>query len=66
MCSKLIIFFSYLTHSSLFFLLDILRFDNTYSWTRNKKIMFYVEVMEPDDQEGSPASQGDFNFGTPV
>lgn len=30
---------------------DILRFDNTYSWARAKKIHYLVEVLEPDTED---------------
>lgn len=28
---------------------DVLRFDNTYSWTRSKQVLYSVEVLVPDD-----------------
>ncbi|XP_048763283.1 SEC14-like protein 2 isoform X2 [Ostrea edulis] len=29
----------------------ILRFDNTYSWARSKKILYLVEILEPDTED---------------
>lgn len=31
-----------------FFLPDVLRFDNSYSWARSKKVFYIIEVLEPD------------------
>ncbi|XP_021368394.1 SEC14-like protein 2 isoform X3 [Mizuhopecten yessoensis] len=30
----------------------VVRFDNTYSWTRGKKILYSVDVMAPDSMDG--------------
>ncbi|XP_060077261.1 SEC14-like protein 2 [Ylistrum balloti] len=30
----------------------VIRFDNTYSWTRSKKILYSVDVMVPDSMDG--------------
>ena len=27
---------------------DVVRFDNTYSWTRSKKVHYVIEILEPD------------------
>ena len=28
--------------------LDVVQFDNTYSWTRSKEVMYSVEVLPPE------------------
>ncbi|XP_033747667.1 SEC14-like protein 2 isoform X2 [Pecten maximus] len=30
----------------------VIRFDNTYSWTRSKKVLYCVDVMVPDSMDG--------------
>ena len=30
---------------------DVLRFDNTYSWRKDKEISYLVEVFEPDSND---------------
>jgi len=30
----------------------VVRFDNTYSWARGKKIHYLIEVLEPESQNG--------------
>ena len=31
-------------------LVDVLRFDNTYSWTRSKELFYTVRVLPPDTE----------------
>ena len=31
-------------------LVDVLRFDNTYSWTRSKELFYSVRVLPPDTE----------------
>ena len=33
---------------------DVVRFDNTYSWTRSKKLFYLIEVLEPDTEAPIP------------
>ena len=28
--------------------LDVVQFDNTYSWTRSKEVMYFIEVLPPE------------------
>ena len=34
--------------SALVLILDVLSFNNSYSWMRGKKILYHVEVIVPD------------------
>ena len=42
-CPKDIFFFLFVT--------DVVRFDNTYSWTRSKTVHYSIEVLEPSKDE---------------
>lgn len=30
---------------------DLLKFDNTYSWTRSKELLYLIKVLPPDTQD---------------
>ena len=34
-----------------FCFVDIVIFDNSYSWTKSKKMMYWVELLEPADED---------------
>ena len=34
---------------SFFFVSDVLCFDNSFSWTRSKKVYYLCEVIDPDE-----------------
>ncbi len=36
----------------LFYIVDVLRFDNTYSWMTAKQLSYQIEVLEPDKFSG--------------
>ena len=39
------------------FCVDVLKFDNTYSWTRSKEVFFSIKVLPPNvEPEESPAA----------
>lgn len=40
----------HIMYMSFPFLLDILKFDNTYSWTRTKEVRYSVQSLPPDPQ----------------
>ena len=35
---------------SIIVVVDVLRFDNTYSWTRSKELFYTVRVLPPDTE----------------
>ena len=42
-----------------------MRFDNSYSWARAKKVHYLIEVLEPKDKiekEDSDSNEGDEEF----
>ena len=44
---------------------DVIRFDNTYSWMKSKKVYYNIEVLEPDTEtfpnSSSSSSQASFD-----
>lgn len=41
----------FLVRNTHAFLADVVRFDNTYSWTRGKTVHYTIDVLEPDEGE---------------
>lgn len=37
------------THASLFYIVDYLIFDNTYSYLRAKTVHYHIDVLPPED-----------------
>ena len=35
----------------LYSLLDMARFDNSHSWTKSKKLSYWLELLQPADEE---------------
>ena len=43
-----------------FVYLDVVQFDNTYSWTRSKEVMYSIEVLPPSDLSHDNVHSEDF------
>lgn len=40
---------------------DVVRFDNTYSWARSKKVHYLIEVLEPESRNGNSCGKKNAN-----
>ena len=38
----------------------MVRFDNSYSWARSKKVHYLVEVLEPESKAGNDDEEDEF------
>ena len=49
---------------SLSFSLDVLKFDNSYSWTRSKEVFYSVKVLPPNSElsEATPTQESGFDY----
>lgn len=43
-------------------IVDVLRFDNTYSWTKAKRLHYLVEVLEPDTMDFTNPNSSQASF----
>jgi len=43
---------------------DVVRFDNTYSWTRSKKVYYQIEVLEVGSGDSTPDAASNDEFVT--
>ena len=48
---------------SLSLSLDVLKFDNSYSWTRSKEVFYFVKILPPNSElsEATPTQETGFN-----